>query len=71
MSSQNGTKEGAQHSADVLEAASMLLALKEEDKKRMEAAKALLDLRYEPFDEGEETEIEDWEHGLKPTKTKQ
>ena len=70
MSSQDKTKEGTQHSADVLEAANILLALKEEDRKRMEAAKALLDLRYGPIDEGEETEIEDWEHDLKPTKTK-
>lgn len=66
MSSQPQTKAETEPSAEVKEAASILLALKEENRKRMEAAKALLDLRYGRVDEGEETEIEDWEHDLKP-----
>ena len=70
MPSQPETKAETEPSPEVKEAASVLLALKEEDRKRMEAAKALLDLRYGPVDEGEETEIEDWEHDLKPKEHK-
>ena len=66
MSFQTKTKAEPEPSNEVKEAAYILLALKDEDKRRMVAAKALLDLQYGRILEGEETEIEDWETKLKP-----